>query len=287
MGSVYNALSLYEPSGLLSSFIEKLGQVIDDSCASTNDMIKSLEIECSEHIQDYSQYLQITKQALRYRRMKQAQLELIQETLDQKTQALETLLRKQDESNKLKTGMNQLSISKSAEEQEEEDEVDDDFLDTESIEDGFAAIIKEDIGNKKHTAEEAHEYPASATLSTVKSSKERTKKWTSTKKLFSAFSFTFQGMIDSDPEQTRQNQILKSKDTIKQLEKARESVSQDLSEMSDMLQQELKRHKAQQDKELKLILIAFAKIHLSYCERNMICWKKIRNEVDISINKLN
>jgi hypothetical protein len=37
--------------------------------------------------------------------------------------------------------------------------------------------------------------------------------------------------------------------------------------MSDMLQQELKRHKAQQDKELKLILIAFAKIHLSYCER--------------------
>lgn len=52
-----------------------------------------------------------------------------------------------------------------------------------------------------------------------------------------------------------------------QLEKARESVSQDLSEMSDMLQQELKRHKAQQDKELKLILIAFAKIHLSYCER--------------------
>ncbi|KAG0764849.1 hypothetical protein G6F24_004895 [Rhizopus arrhizus] len=287
LGSVYNALSLYEPSGLLSSFIEKLGQVIDDSCASTNDMIKSLEIECSEHIQDYSQYLQITKQALRYRRMKQAQLELIQETLDQKTQALETLLRKQDESNKLKTGMNQLSISKSAEEQEEEDEVDDDFLDTESIEDGFAAIIKEDIGNKKHTAEEAHEYPASATLSTVKSSKERTKKWTSTKKLFSAFSFTFQGMIDSDPEQTRQNQILKSKDTIKQLEKARESVSQDLSEMSDMLQQELKRHKAQQDKELKLILIAFAKIHLSYCERNMICWKKIRNEVDISINKLN
>jgi hypothetical protein len=149
--------------------------------------------------------------------MKQAQLELIQETLDQKTQALETLLRKQDESNKLKTGMNQLSISKSAEEQEDEDEVDDDFLDTESIEDGFAAIIKEDIGNKKHTAEEAHEYPASATLSTVKSSKERTKKWTSTKKLFSAFSFTFQGMIDSDPEQTRQNQILKSKDTIKQV----------------------------------------------------------------------
>lgn len=44
LGSVYNALSLYEPSGVLSGFIEKLGQVVDDSCSSTHEMVIKLEL---------------------------------------------------------------------------------------------------------------------------------------------------------------------------------------------------------------------------------------------------
>ncbi|RCI02617.1 Autophagy-protein 20 [Rhizopus stolonifer] len=272
LGSVYNALSLYEPSGVLSGFIEKLGQVVDDSCSSTHEMIRDLEIECAEHIQDYSQYIQITQQALRYRHMKQAQVELIQDTLDQRHVVLDSLVRKQDESNKLKSELDSLSITP----QELKEDEEDDFLDTESIEDGFAAVIKEDI--KK--SEEEYDYPASATLSTVRSSKEHIKKWSSTKKLFSAFSFTFQGMIDSDPEQTRQNQIMKTRETIRQLENAKQSTSQELVDMSSLLEEELKRLEDQQNKELKSILVSFAKIHLAYCERNMMCWKKIRNEVN-------
>ncbi|CEG81290.1 hypothetical protein RMATCC62417_15511 [Rhizopus microsporus] len=294
LGSGYNALSLYEPSNLLSSFIEKLGQVIDDSCASTKDMVKLLEIECSEHIQDYAQYIHITKQVLRYRRMKQAQLELIEETLTQKKVTLEGLLRMQDESNKLRAGMDQLSISKDnnnnkdGDEEEAQEEDMDDFLDTESIEDGFAAIIKEDTGNHgKKQPIESYEYPEDASLSTLKASKERSKKWSSTRKLFSAFTFKFQGMIDADPEQTRRNQIQKLEEIIKQLEEAKQKVSQDLVEMSEMLKQDLERLKTQQDSELRSILISFAKIHLTYCEQNMISWRNIRNEVDICISELN
>lgn len=184
-----------------------------------------MEIECSEHIQDYAQYIHITKQVLRYRRMKQAQLELIEETLTQKKVTLEGLLRMQDESNKLRAGMDQLSISKDNtknddEEEEAQEEDMDDFLDTESIEDGFAAIIKEDTGNHgKKQSTESYEYPENASLSTLKASKERSKKWSSTRKLFSAFTFKFQGMIDTDPEQTRRNQIQKLEEVIKQVNK--------------------------------------------------------------------
>lgn len=97
LGSGYNALSLYEPYGLLSSFIEKLGQVIDDTCANTRDMTRLLESECSERIQDYAHYNQITQQALRYRRMKQAQLELIEETLGLKESMLVQALQRREE----------------------------------------------------------------------------------------------------------------------------------------------------------------------------------------------
>lgn len=181
-----------------------------------------MEIECSEHIQDYAQYILITKQALRYRRMKQAQLELIDETLTQRKVTLEGLLRMQNESNKLRAGMDQLSISKDNNKDDDEDEAQeedmDDFLDTESIEDGFAAIIKEDTGNHgKKQSTESYEYPENASLSTLKASKERSKKWSSTRKLFSAFTFKFQGMIDADPEQTRRNQIQKLEEVIKQV----------------------------------------------------------------------
>ncbi|KAI9276577.1 hypothetical protein BY458DRAFT_505396 [Sporodiniella umbellata] len=261
LGSVYNALSLYEPSNILSGFIEKLGQVIDDSCSSANEMIRELEIECAEHIQDYTHYIHIAHQALKYRHKKQAELEWIHDTLGQRHLSLSSLVRRQDESDKLKTDMDSLSLTHDT--QQVTDEGEDDFLDTESIEDGFAAIIKDDF--KKQ--EDEYNYPENATLSTVKSSKEKTKKWSSTKKLLSAFSFTIQGMIDSDPEQTRQNQISKTRESILQLENTKQSTNQELIDISSTLKEELKRLEEQQSKELKHILISFAKIHLTYCER--------------------
>ncbi|CAO3663799.1 unnamed protein product [Rhizopus stolonifer] len=267
LGSGYNALSLYEPYGLLSSFIEKLGQVIDDTCANTRDMTRLLESECSERIQDYAHYNQITQQALRYRRMKQAQLELIEETLGLKESMLVQALQKQEE-----------WVSQTFETEQ------DDFLDTESIEDDFAVVIKQDVN--KVPMEEIYEYPESATQSVLRASKEQAKKWSSTHKLLSAVSLTFQGMLDGDPEQTRHNQITKLQNTIHELKEAKETTHRDLIEMSDMLIQDIQRVRELQDAELKSILISFAKIHLNYCEQNKTCWENIRNEVDVCINEM-
>ncbi|KAG1469129.1 hypothetical protein G6F56_003438 [Rhizopus delemar] len=267
LGSGYNALSLYEPYGLLSSFIEKLGQVIDDTCANTRDMTRLLESECSERIQDYAHYNQITQQALRYRRMKQAQLELIEETLGLKESMLVQALQRREE-----------WVSQTFETEQ------DDFLDTESIEDDFAVVIKQDVN--KVPMEEIYEYPESATQSVLRASKEQAKKWSSTHKLLSAVSLTFQGMLDGDPEQTRHNQITKLQNTIYELKEAKETTCRDLIEMSDMLIQDIQRVRELQDAELKSVLVSFAKIHLNYCEQNKTCWENIRNEVDVCINEM-
>jgi hypothetical protein len=246
LGSAYNALSLNE-TGATATSIEKIGQIIDGTSTTTKDMVKSLEIDFSEHVQDYTQYVSIAKNVLKYRRMKQAQLELIEEAIDHKKASLRSLVKTEDESQKLKSTMDQLSmedhvqrpvtITKKQQQQNDspallpdddnssEGWVDD--VDTQSIEDGFSAVIKgssssmddnvEGNGRKETMNTTAIDYPTSASAPVLRASKNQTKRWSSPRKLFSAVSYTIQGMIDADPEQTRRNQIAKLRDNIEQV----------------------------------------------------------------------
>lgn len=92
----------------------------------------------------------------------------------------------------------------------------DDNIDTESIEDGFSAIVKiDDVETESATA--AVNYPTNASASVLRASKHQTKKWSSPRKLFSAVTDTIQGMMDTDPGQTRRNHISKLKETIEQV----------------------------------------------------------------------
>jgi hypothetical protein len=163
--------------------------------------------------------------------MKQSQLELIEESIDSKQVTLRSLVRTEDEAQKLKSSMEQLSVSsstptiptKKSESFSSSCTIDEDSnIDTESIEDGFSAIIKSDAieddssESKKETIVD-QTYPTSVSAPIIRASKNQTKKWSSPRKLFSAVSYTIQGMIDTDPEQTRRNQISKLKDTLEQV----------------------------------------------------------------------
>lgn len=195
-----------------------------------------MEIEFAEHVQDYTQYVYIAKQILRYRRMKQAQLELVEEHIDSKKINLRGLVRTEDESEKLKSSMDQLSvspvpakaISKTGSYSSGSIADDDSNIDTESIEDGFSAIIRSSGGLEEDNSEENNKetivdsaYPSSASAPILRASKNQTKKWSSPRKLLSAVTYTIQGMIDTDPEQTRRNQISKLKDSIAQVQSIR------------------------------------------------------------------
>ncbi|CAO3631447.1 unnamed protein product [Mucor fragilis] len=219
LGSAYNALGLNE-TGLLATFIEKMGQVVDGTSHATKTMVQSLEMEFAEYVQDYSQYLHIAKQVLRYRRMKEAQLELIEEAIDHKKLQLRNLTRTEDEASKLDLKQEDavqrpIKTSHTTSMDAAEDPQDDN-IDTESIEDGFSAIVKiDDVETESATA--AVNYPTNASASVLRASKHQTKKWSSPRKLFSAVTDTIQGMMDTDPGQTRRNHISKLKETIEQV----------------------------------------------------------------------
>lgn len=217
LGSAYNALSLNE-TGLLSTAIERIGQAIDGTSHTTKTMIQSLEMEFAEHVQEYTQYIYIAKQVLRYRRLKGAQLELIEEAIDHKKLQLRNLTKTEDEASKLDlkqddTVHRPIKASNSENSTSQIDQQDDN-IDTESVEDGFSAIIKVDDFEQDVLAVN---YPTNASASVLRASKNQTKKWSSPRKLFSAVTDTIQGMMDTDPGQTRRNQIIKLKETIEQV----------------------------------------------------------------------
>ncbi|KAI8373393.1 hypothetical protein EDC96DRAFT_499167 [Choanephora cucurbitarum] len=303
LGSAYNALSLNE-TGQLSDVIEKIGQVVDDSCTTTKQMIQSLEIEFSEHVQDYTQYIQIAKKVLQYRRLKQAQIELIEESIDNKKGLLRNLVKTEEEAQKLKLdldkhtfedtphvqrpvtvtskatrhGEQETTSSEQAEGEEEGDE-ENSTIDTESIEDGFSAIIKSPIQEGSVKEEASLDYPTNASAPILRASKNQTKRWSSPRKLISAVTYTIQGMIDTDPEQTRRNQIDKLKSNVEQLENMKTKTRKELKEMSLVIHQEFERLQHQKETEIRSILISFAKIHATYCEQNATSWEHVRDEL--------
>ncbi|KAI8641547.1 hypothetical protein BD408DRAFT_433209 [Parasitella parasitica] len=286
LGSAYNALSLNE-TGTLATSLERMGQTVDGTSHSTRTMVQSLEMEFAEHVQEYTQYVYIAKQVLRYRRMKEAQLELIEEAIDHKKIQLRNLAKTEDESSKLDLKQENTvqhpikapNIDHSTNQFDQQD----DNIDTESIEDGFSAIIKVDDSEQNNST---INYPINASASVLRASKNQTKRWSSPRKLFSAVSDTIQGMMDADPGQTRRNQISKLREAIDLLDQARINSRQDLKDMSVQIQQDLDRLQLQKETELRQMLIAFAKIHLVYCEQNAASWKDIKNQVQVSMDKL-
>ncbi|KAI7899116.1 uncharacterized protein BX663DRAFT_518824 [Cokeromyces recurvatus] len=237
LGSAYNGLSLNEVDSI-SILLEKIGQVIDGTNTTTKEMIQTLEAEFAEYVQEYTQYLTILKI--------ESQKLLLKPTNN--TEEEEGIVIQQ---------------------QQEEEEENDSFIDTESIEDGFSAIVKaSSIRDTTTTTIEEQEdnYPINATAPIIR--------WSSPRKLFSAVTCTIQGMIDTDPELTRRIQIKKLK-----LEKIQMELIQDLKEISTNMAKDFERLQIQKEKEIKSILIAFAKIHIHYCEQNTIKWKEMRDKI--------
>ncbi|CEP16935.1 hypothetical protein [Parasitella parasitica] len=214
LGSAYNALSLNEARALATS-IERMGQTIDGTSHSTRTMVQSLEMEFAEHVQEYTQYIYIAKQVLRYKHMKEAQLELIEEAIDEKKIQLRNLTKTEEESSKLDLKQDDI-IQRPIKDSNSDNSAHQlsqqvDNIDTESIEDGFSAIIKVDSFEQDDSA---INYPTNASASVLRASKNQTKKWSSPRKLLSAVSDTIQGMMDTDPGQTRRNQISKLRQAI-------------------------------------------------------------------------
>ncbi|KAJ2777723.1 Sorting nexin, cytoplasm-to-vacuole targeting pathway/endosomal sorting [Coemansia interrupta] len=98
--------------------------------------------------------------------------------------------------------------------------------------------------------------------------------------IMSRLTYALNGMMDVDPEQLRRNQIGRASDKISLLEDQLEMLSNDLVLINTSTQDNLDRFQKQKVRELKGVLIATAKMHLEWAEKNLEIWKETKEIID-------
>ncbi|KAF7731885.1 hypothetical protein EC973_007716 [Apophysomyces ossiformis] len=283
LSTIYKTMGVQETGPVANA----IGQVREAATTSKHElryMVDSMESEFFEHLQEYAQYTQTIKDILRYRRMKHIHLEMIAEALDSKRAQLRSLSKREDEALRLEAAMNQGDVPRSpsgagykmASEDEDEEDAD---IETRSIEDGFAAVETFPSKPGKENSSENIYYPSGASASAIRASHSRSKKWTSPRKFLNAMSFTLQGMIDTDPETTRRNEIRRLKNAIQELETAIITAKNDLALISENVLQDLEMFQRHKENDFRTMLIAFAKIHIRYCEKVLQEWWGVNDQI--------
>ncbi|KAG1466308.1 hypothetical protein G6F46_008170 [Rhizopus delemar] len=247
LGAVYNGFSLNE-SGTVANAIEKIGQAVDTGYTETGQMVTSLEGEFAEPIQEHAQFAHIIKKTLKFRHMKHVQVELIEEELENKKEHLNSLQNMENEARRLEEA---LTRNKTI---------------------GPNAVDVDEINNPQEELIGA---------SRVLSSRSSNSTWSGrSMRVISAVGYTLQNIIDVDPEATRRNQIGMSKDAIHVLEEALNITNKDLNSVSTELQADLDRFQREKIHDMRDMMIAYAKIHIRYCQKNLKSWQEARAEVE-------
>ncbi|KAJ1661977.1 Sorting nexin, cytoplasm-to-vacuole targeting pathway/endosomal sorting [Coemansia sp. RSA 1813] len=101
LGAALNGFSLIDHPDGLAAAIERSGQAVDNSYIEISQLLHQMESELSEPIHEYSQYSHTIKQVLRFRLLKNLQVENVQEALLRQRDKLEGLLQADDEAKRL------------------------------------------------------------------------------------------------------------------------------------------------------------------------------------------
>ncbi|KAJ2848490.1 Sorting nexin, cytoplasm-to-vacuole targeting pathway/endosomal sorting [Coemansia brasiliensis] len=101
LGATLNGFSLLDHPEMLAAAIERAGQAIDSSYIEIGELLTQMEAEVGEPIHEYAQYAAIIKQVLRFRLLKNLQLENVEEALVRQRAKLERLLQADDEAKRL------------------------------------------------------------------------------------------------------------------------------------------------------------------------------------------
>lgn len=234
--------------------------------------------------------------------MKHAQVEMIFDSLENKKLTLESLIRIEAEAKRLEEAMNsgrQSSYNNNSSSYDNaesnpysqgyDDENNQDRQETSEPDEISSSVLTSEHPEVDPDADNPYAtvYPTGAGAAALRASRQRSKRWSGPTKIFSAVSHTLHGIIDVDPEATRRNQIGKTKDAVVQvsclafmpllfsnrclivvqLEQALQITRKDLVDISANTQADLDRFQRQKIRDLRDMLIAYAKVHVKYCEK--------------------
>ncbi|ORX47512.1 hypothetical protein DM01DRAFT_1327116 [Hesseltinella vesiculosa] len=280
LGAVYNGFSLNEENEVANA-IEKIGQAVDASYSNMGEMVTMLEGDFAEPIQEYAQFAHTIKQVLKFRHMKHAQVEMIETSLASKKEHMQELSDMEGEARRLEEaiarehtiGQNAVNV----------DDINNGTVDADgnpiSAPNGFDPVQSNPYARPPTSPTTSSPSARRASISSPARRRSRYA-WSGPMQMVNAVSHTIQGLIDVDPVATRRNQIGKTKDAINILEEALDITQLDLEGISKDVQADLDRFQTEKISDLKDMLLAFAKAHIRYCQKNLESWQEVKDDID-------
>jgi hypothetical protein len=212
LGARYNSFSLSEQSPTLATAIEKTGQAVDQTYIETTDFSRQLSAHFAEPMRESAQFAGVVRNVLRYRILKRVQEQMAIEELESKRQLLAKLRDQEEQSARMGATLSSYASTSppkrtprnSSEQPRREDDVasiDSDFPPTR----GDASPP-----SARQGAPQGESY-------TPTNNHKKTTSGNFLIKNLNRVTHAFQGVMDSDPVRTRQDQIGKTGEQVKQV----------------------------------------------------------------------
>jgi len=290
LGARFNAFSLSEASQSVGAAIEKIGQACDTTSLETRELAHNLSAQFAEPMRENAQFVGVVRHVLRYRILKRIQEEMTRDELAKKQVSLEALEKNEQEAQRIQQYLdtagtapanppssttrraNPSSTSPSNNRNKSAED-----LDTASIDSDFPTTVSSSttpsanqglptsspstpITSPSHQTPQQHRRGLSISNSSGSSSFV-------TNKILNRITHAFNGVVDSDPERSRRDQIGKTKESLSQLEMALEVAHKDVSDASTGVLKDLRRFQSDKEDDVRrymvcLCLYSFSLIYI-------------------------
>jgi len=266
LGARYNGFSLSEQLPSVAAAIERMGQAVDTTYLSTEDLSDGLGAFFTEPMRESAQFAGVVRSVLRYRVLKRVQQEMTRDQLDQKKGLLSALERSEEESKRIDAYLTQStanlpqrsasSASARSSARVYSPPTNPQTEETQSIDSDFPPTHSEAPSAPPSAAQGQPQPSETPTSPTAHHRKTQSGNFV-TNKIFGSFRHAVNGFVDSDPERTRRDQMGKTKDSLTQLEQALEVSEKDVKDATQGVMKDLKRFQKEKEEDLTRYMVGY------------------------------
>lgn len=313
LGARYNGFSLSEQSPTVAAAIERVGQAVDSTYISTEELALGLGATFAEPMRESAQFAGVVRNVLRYRVLKRVQQDMTRDELEKKRSLLESLERSEAEAKRIDAYLSgsttipspprRSTSTSSARSPPERQGVPvpgrEGHDETESVDSDFPPTHGE-APSSPPSASQGEPNPHTGPTSPTSHKKSPSGNFV-TNKIFGSFRHAVNGFVDVDPERTRRDQIGKTRESLTQLEQALEVSEKDVKDATQGVMRDLKRFQKEKEDDLQRYMvrnplaggesnantgqIAYARCHIEWARKNLDTWSEARDEVDKIVAK--
>jgi hypothetical protein len=266
LGARYNGFSLSEQSPTVAAAIERVGQAVDSTYISTEELSLSLGATFAEPMRESAQFAGIVRNVLRYRVLKRVQQDMTREELEKKRSLLESLERSESEAKRIDAYLATSTTLGSPPRRSISDAsarsppsrhgglARDGHEETESVDSDFPPTHDNAASSPPSAAQGQPDAQAGPTSPT--SHKKSPSGNFVTNKIFGSFRHAVNGFVDVDPERTRRDQIGKTRESLTQLEQALEVSEKDVKDATQGVMRDLKRFQKEKEDDLQRYMVS-------------------------------